>query len=281
MAQAEQKLTTIEVLERKARGPKLTMLTAYDFAVAGLLDRAGIDILLVGDSLGMVVLGQPDTLGVTLEMMVHHVRAVARGRRRALVVADMPFLSYQVSLEQAILNAGELVRAGAEAVKLEGGRRRAPVVEALCNAEIPVMGHIGLTPQSVLRLGGFKVQGREERAARALLDDARALEAAGAFALVLECVPEEVAGAISGSVAIPTIGIGAGAHCDGQVLVVNDLLGLHSSVKPPRFVRRYADLDKEIETAARRFADDVRQGSFPGASEAYHMNPGEASALKE
>ena len=252
-------VTVPEFLAAKAKGRRLTMLTAYDYTMARLLDAAGVDSLLVGDSLGMVVQGQPDSLAVTLDEMVYHTRLVARGVRRALVVADLPFMSYQVSPQQALESAGRLVKeGGAHAVKLEGGVRSAAAVAAITAADIPLVGHIGLTPQSVRRLGGFKVQ----RDADQLLEDARAIEAAGAFALVVECVPAEVGARITAAVKIPTIGIGAGPHCDGQVLVTPDLLGLFDDFRP-RFVKQYADLGLALTRAVEEYCREVRAGTFP------------------
>ncbi|MGH9536027.1 MAG: 3-methyl-2-oxobutanoate hydroxymethyltransferase [Terriglobales bacterium] len=254
--------------ERKHRGEKITCLTAYDFALARLFDEAGVDILLVGDSLGMVVGGLPDTLAVGMPEMLFAVRAVRRGTTRALIVADLPFGSYQASVAGGVRNAVRLLKAGAEAVKLEGARARLPLVRRLVAAEIPVMGHLGLTPQSVRRLGGFSVQGRAPEAAEALLDDALALEAAGAFALVLEGMPRELAARITARLAVPTIGIGAGPDCDGQVLVAHDLLGL--TPRPPKFVRRYADLAVTVRAAAAAYCRDVTAGAFPADRESYH-----------
>ena len=251
--------TVPDFLAARSRGPRITMLTAYDFTMARLLDSAGVDSLLVGDSLGMVVQGQSDCLGVTLDEMIYHTRLVMRGVRRALVVADLPFMTYQVSPQQALESAGRLIKeGGAHAVKLEGGVRSAAAVEAITRADIPLMGHIGLTPQSVRRLGGFKVQ----RDAEKLLDDARAIEAAGAFALVVECVPSEIAARVTEAVKIPTIGIGAGVRCDGQILVSHDVLGLFEDFRP-RFVKPYADLGQEIRHAVEAYCREVREGSFP------------------
>jgi 3-methyl-2-oxobutanoate hydroxymethyltransferase len=253
----------------KRKGEKIVSLTAYDFPTARLLDAAGVDILLVGDSLGMVVLGHESTLPVTLDDMVHHTKAVVRARTRALVVADMPFLTFQVSDEDAVRAAGRLVQeGGADAVKLEGGRERAPRVRAILSASIPVMGHLGLTPQSVLEFGGYVVQGRTAVAAERLVEDARALEEAGCFSIVLEGIPSPVAAAVTEAVSIPTIGIGAGPSVDGQVLVIHDLLGIHEELRP-KFVRRYADLATAIREAAARFAADVREGRFPSDEETY------------
>ena len=258
----------------------LVMVTAYDHPGARIADQAGVDLILVGDSVAMVVLGHPDTLQVTVDDMVHHTAAVARADPRALVVADLPWLSYHLGAHDAVRNAGRLVRAGARAVKLEGGRRRLPVVSALVDAEVPVMGHLGLTPQSVHAMGGYRVQAKEADAARALVDDALALAGAGCFAIVLESVPDVVARMVTEAVPVPTIGIGAGPWCDGQVLVLHDLLGLDDDT-PPRFVRRYARLQEEAVTAVSAFAADVRAGRFPSEDETYHLGedgtPGLAS----
>lgn len=257
------KLSLAEVQARKAGGPRLTALTAYDYPTARILDQAGIDIVLVGDSLGMVVLGYPDTVSVTMDEMLHHTAAAARGTERALVVADLPFLSYQVSAEDAVRNAGRLVKEGrADCVKLEGGRSQCDKVAAIVRAGMPVMGHLGLTPQTATQLGGFKVQGRTPEAAEALLADARALEAAGAFSVVLECVPSSLAAQVTQAISIPTIGIGAGPHCDGQVLVLHDLVGLFERFLP-KFVKRYADASQEIRRAVAAYRDDVNSGAFP------------------
>jgi 3-methyl-2-oxobutanoate hydroxymethyltransferase len=256
---SERPVTVPEFVAAKARGQKLAVLTAYDYTLARLLDDAGVDALLVGDSLGMVVQGNPNCLSVTVEEMIYHTRLVARGARRALVIADMPFMSYQAGLEDAVRNAGRLVKeAGAHAVKLEGGVRMADRVAVIVRADIPVMGHIGLTPQSIRRLGGFRVQRDAER----LLEDARAVEAAGAFSLVIECVPAEIAKQITAAVRIPTIGIGAGVECDGQVLVVHDLLGMYPDLKP-KFVKAYADLATDIRQAVKNYCAEVRERRFP------------------
>ena len=247
----------------KARGERIVMLTAYDATMARLLDRAGIDLLLVGDSLGQVILGLDTTIPVTLDAVIHHTRAVARGASRALVVADMPFLTYQVSAEEALRNVARLFQeGGAAAVKLEGGRPVADAVRRLTAAGLPVMGHVGLTPQHVHRLGGMRQQAREEEAAQELIRDALALEDAGAFAVVVEAVPDAVAEAVTSRLKIPTIGIGAGPHCDGQVLVSYDMLGLFDAFVPP-FVKQYARLGEAILGAAREYATDVRQGGYP------------------
>lgn len=266
------------IRSRKGEGRPLVMVTAYDTPSARIADRSGVDLILVGDSLAMVVLGYQDTLQVTVADMEHHTAAVARARPSALVVADMPWLSYHTGPADAVRNAAVLVRAGAGSVKLEGGRKRVGVIRALVEAEIPVMGHIGLTPQSVHALGGFRVQGRDLAGARTLVDDARALADAGCYAVVLEGVPDVVAQLITESVPVPTIGIGAGPHCDGQVLVFHDLLGLGEE-KVARFVRRYADLGSEAVAALGEWAEDVRSGRFPSDSETYHIDPHLADAL--
>ena len=266
-AKADARVTVPWVSGAPGRGERLVMVTAYDFAQGRQVDAAGADVVLVGDSLAMVVLGHADTLAVTMDEMLHHVRAVRRGVQRALLVADMPYGSFHLSPEQAVGNAMRFLKeAGAEAVKIEGDRPE--VVRALVAAEVPVMAHLGLTPQSVHRLGGFKVQGRGEEAARRLVVAARSLEAAGAFSLVLECVPAALAAEVSAALEIPTIGIGAGPGCDGQVLVYHDLLGLEERIAP-RFVRRYAQLGTLGREAVAAFAADVRAGSFPGPGESY------------
>jgi 3-methyl-2-oxobutanoate hydroxymethyltransferase len=257
-------------------------LTAYDCPSARLLDDAGVDVILVGDSVGMAVLGYDSTLPVTLEDMLHHVRAVRRGTRRALLVADMPYGSYHVSIEESIRNAVRLIKeGGAEAVKVEGGERRIELISRLVEAEIPVMGHVGLTPQSIHSMGGFHVQGKSEDASRQVERDAHATEAAGAFAVVLESIPRELAARVTAKLRIPTIGIGAGPDCDGQVLVFHDLLGLTAG-RVPKFVRRYADLSGEITRAVTAYCEDVRAGTFPADAESYHATgaPHEASATR-
>ena len=262
---------TVPAVRAMKQSQRIGMITAYDFPSAKLADAAGSDIILVGDSLGMVILGYPDTLSVTVDDMLHHTRAAARGAARALIVGDMPYLSYHVSVEESVRNAGRFIQAGAHAVKIEGGKpSRIRVIEAVLDAEIPVMGHIGLTPQSVNALGGFKVQGKGVDDARRLLDEAVALEQAGCFSLVLECVPSELASLITDRISIPTIGIGAGIHCDGQVLVYHDLLGLYDGHKP-KFVRRYAQIGNDIQTAIEHYLADVREGRFPDdETEAFH-----------
>jgi 3-methyl-2-oxobutanoate hydroxymethyltransferase len=269
---------SVRARKRDAAAAPLVMVTAYDAPSARIADEAGVDVILVGDSVAMVVLGYEDTLQVTVDDMVHHTAAVARTGPRALVVADLPWLSYHVGAEDSVRNAGRLIRAGAAAVKLEGGRKRLPVVSALLDAEIPVMGHLGLTPQSVNATGGYKVQGKDADAAAALVDDARALAAAGVFAVVLEGVPAPVARLVTEAVDVPTIGIGAGRWCDGQVLVFHDVVGLEDRVLP-RFVRRYASLKAEGVAAVSAFAADVRAGRFPAEAESYQLGEAAAAAL--
>ena len=275
------RLTVPAVRARKVRagGDRLVMVTAYDASDARLADRSGVDLLLVGDSLAMVVLGHPDTLSVTIDDMVHHTAAVARSGPDALVVADLPWLSYHLSAQDTITNAARLVRAGAQAVKLEGGTQRVPMIEALVTAEIPVVGHIGLTPQSVNAMGGFRVQGRSAEAALELVESAKALEHAGCFAIVLEGVPAGVAGLVTEAVGVPTIGIGAGPDCDGQVLVFHDILGLQDDLRP-KFVRRYAELGADAVDALSRYVADVRAGEFPSEDESYSLNADTAAALR-
>jgi len=273
-------ITTPSVRARKVRAGSdpLVMVTAYDAPGARMADEAGVDLILVGDSVAMVVLGYDDTLQVTVDDMAHHVAAVARPRPRPLIVGDLPWMSYHVSVEDTVRNAARLVKAGAQSVKLEGGRKRLPMVEAIVGAEIPVMGHIGLTPQSVHAMGGFKVQGKEASAALALVDDAKALEAAGCFSVVLEGVPDQVARMVTDAISIPTIGIGAGPHCDGQVLVFHDVLGLEDRIIP-KFVRRYASLKADGTAALAAFADDVRTRRFPSDEESYHLSGEVAETL--
>ena len=274
------KVTAPDIRAHKTRlgAEPLVMLTAYDAPGARMVDAAGADMILVGDSVAMVVLGYDDTLQVTVDDIAHHTAAVARTKPRALIVGDLPWMSDHVSVEATVRNAAILIRAGAECVKLEGGRKRLPMIEALLDAEIPVMGHIGLTPQSVHAMGGFRVQGRETSEALALIDDAKALAHAGCFAIVIEGVPDQVAELITDAIDIPTIGIGAGPRCDGQVLVFHDVLGIEDRVLP-KFVRRYADLRTEGVDALRRFGADVRSGAFPGDAESYHLNAEQTEAL--
>ena len=272
------RITAPEVLARKG-GPKLTMVTAYDAPTARIADEAGADMILVGDSVANVVLGYEDTLSVTIDDMVHHTAAVTRTDPAALVIGDMPWMSYHVSPEDSVRNAARLVGdGGAGAVKLEGGRKRLPMVERILDAEIPVMGHLGLTPQSVHAMGGYRVQGKQADAARELLDDATALSEAGVFGIVLEGVPDVLAQLVTKEVAAPTIGIGAGVNCDGQVLVLHDVLGLKVG-KDAKFVRRYGDLHNDAVASLRRFFDDITSGAFPGDDETYHMSQEAAAAL--
>ncbi len=275
--QRPEKVTAPSLRASKERNERLVCLTAYDYPTARIVDEAGTDIILVGDSVGNVVLGYGNTVPVSLEEILRHTRAVRRGVQRALLVSDMPYGSYHTGADDAVRNALRLIKeGGAEAVKLEGGRTRAPLVKRLVDEEIPVMGHIGLTPQSVNKLGGFRVQGKTAETARAILDDARILEEAGAFSIVLELVPREIAKLVTESISIPTIGIGAGPHCDIQVLVIHDLLGL-SFGKLPRFVRQYANLHATMTDAISRFAEDVRTGAYPSDAESYGL-PAEAAA---
>ncbi len=264
--------TVLDVQRLKDEGRRFAMLTAYDFLSARILDESGIPILLVGDSLGMVMLGHPTTLPVTMDDMLHHAKAVSRGSRQALLVGDMPFMSYQASLEQAITNAGRFIQeAGMHAVKLEGGGRVIEITGRLTEIGIPVMGHLGLTPQFVHQMGGFKVQGKTDKQAARIKADARALQEAGAFSIVLEGVPSKLAAEITQELRIPTIGIGAGPACDGQVLVFHDFVGLTTG-KAPKFVKRYANLADEIARAAAAYIEDVRAGKFPGPEHEYTTN---------
>ncbi len=269
---------SVRAVKVRSGSEPLVMVTAYDAPGARMADEAGVDMILVGDSLAMVVLGYDDTLQVTIDDMAHHTAAVARAKPRALIVGDLPWMSYHVSTEDTVRNAAALIRAGAQAVKLEGGRKRLAMIEALIDAEVPVMGHLGLTPQSVHAMGGFKVQGREQEAALRLVADAKALAHAGCFALVLEGVPDEVARMVTDAVDVPTIGIGAGPHCDGQVLVFHDVLGIEDRILP-KFVRRYAALKQDGVAALQTFAADVRSGRFPADDESYHLRDDVAQAL--
>jgi 3-methyl-2-oxobutanoate hydroxymethyltransferase len=260
---------SLRTRKRRNGAAPIVMVTAYDEPGARIVSNAGVDILLVGDSVANTVLGHQDTLHVDIDVMVHHLTAVANAHPRCLVVGDMPWMSYHLSTDDAVRNAAKLIRAGAQAVKLEGGRARLPVIEAIIRAEIPVMGHLGLTPQSVLAMGGFKVQARNITAADALLDAAKSLEAAGCFAFVIEGVPDVVGAAVTEAIGVPTIGIGAGPACDGQVMVFHDLLGLGAHT-PPKFVRQYADVGRISTEAIAAFAADVRAGTFPNDAESYH-----------
>lgn len=262
-------LTPKDIQLKKDTREKITMLTAYDYSMAAAIDRAGVDMVLVGDSLGMVVLGYDSTVPVTMEEMLHHCRAVSRAVKKALVVGDMPFMSYHISPEKAVENAGRFLKeAGCHAVKLEGGTIMAPVIRHIVNAGIPVMGHVGLTPQTATALGGYKVQGQDLDSAKQLVADAEAVEEAGAFAMVMECVPSALATEVAGRISIPVIGIGAGPGCDGQVLVTNDMLGMFDRFRP-RFVREYAQLAPLIESAISNFISDVKDASFPSDEESF------------
>lgn len=266
------KFTTQAFLDAKKNSRKITMLTAYDYTMAQILDESGIDAILVGDSLAMPIQGKDSTLEVTIEEMLYHCRCVAKGVRNALIVGDMPFMTYHINTDEAVRNAGRFIQEGrANAVKLEGGKHMADTVRAIVRAQIPVMGHIGLTPQSVNIFGGFKVQGKEESAARALVEDALAIEEAGAFAIVLEAVPEMLAKLISEKVSIPTIGIGAGKYCDGQILVIHDMLGLYSDFTP-KFVKQYAKLRGSMSEAVASYVSEVRDSQFPEIQHTYKMN---------
>jgi 3-methyl-2-oxobutanoate hydroxymethyltransferase len=265
----QDKITTTKLIEMKRKGEKIAVLTGYDYGMTRILNEAGVDAVLVGDSVGMVKLGFDSTLPVTLEDMIYHCKTVRRANSRALLIADMPFMTYEVKTDEAVANAGRLVKdAGAEAVKVEGGREIVPAIRAMVAAKIPVMGHIGLTPQAVNKFGGFKVQGRDDESADRLLDAAKALEEAGVFSMVLEGIPEKLAARITASVAIPTIGIGAGAGCDGQVLVSDDMLGLFSDFKP-KFVKRYANLRPVILEAVKQYCKEVKSGVFPSEEQTY------------
>ncbi len=276
------RVTVCYLQELKKQKKKISALTAYDYPIARLLDEAGVDIILVGDSLGMVVLGYETTLPVTMEEMIHHTKAVARARKRAMVIGDMPYLSFHLSLRDSIENAARFIKeGGADGVKLEGASpARLKLVEALVEAEIPVMGHVGLTPQSVRKIGGFRVQGKEAEQAEAIFRGALALEKAGAFSVVLESVPAELAAEITSALKIPTIGIGAGPHCDGQILVVNDMLGLTSDYLP-RFVKKYADLSGVISAAVQNYIAEVGRGSYPEEAHCYHLKKENAGLARK
>lgn len=273
------RVTVSQIQDMKQKGERIAMLTAYDYTTAQLLDQAGADALLVGDSLGMVVLGYESTLPVTIEDMLHHTQAVSRGAKRALVVGDMPFMTYHTSIPEAIRNAGRFLQeAGAQAVKLEGGVSMAETVRQIIERGIPVMGHIGLTPQSINQLGGFKVQGKTREAAARMMADAKALEEAGAFAIVLECVPAPLSKLITERVSVPTIGIGAGVHCDGQVQVISDLIGLFSDFVP-KHAKQYAKLGEEIRAAVAQYKAEVKSHAFPTAKESFAMDESILSGL--
>lgn len=268
------KMTVSSFQAAKANGSKISMLTAYDYTTAKLMDEAGIDSILVGDSLGMVMLGYDNTLQVTMEDMIHHSKAVVRGTKRALVIADMPFLSYHVSVEDSVRNAGRLIQeAGVTAVKMEGCHNVLPQIKAVIAAQIPVVGHLGLTPQSVNLMGGFKVQGRSEAQAKQLIEDALTLEATGVFAIVLECVPAPLAKLVSEKLSIPTIGIGAGPDCDGQVLVYQDMVAMYNDLKP-KFVKQYGQVGEAIQAAVSAYDKEVKEGQFPDESHTFKMEDG-------
>lgn len=274
------KITPVDIQAMKREGRKITMLTAYDYPMALLEDRAGIDIILVGDSLAMTVLGYENTLPVTMDEMIHHTKAVARGAKRALILGDMPFMSYNCSEREAILNAGRFMKeAGADAVKLEGGVSVKETVRAIVKAGIPVMGHIGLTPQTISMLGGFKVQGKDAKGAQKIIDDALQLEDAGAFSVLLEAVPAPIAKRVTERLSVPTIGIGAGVHCDGQVLVVHDMLGLFDRFTP-KFAKRYINLSEPILKAFEGYIDEVRSGAFPTDQHSFHIDEKELSKIE-
>ena len=266
------KKTVATFKEAKINNEKLSMVTAYDYSMAKLVDEGGIDGILVGDSLGMVTLGYENTLAVTIDDMIHHTKAVSRGANNALVVADMPFLSYHISIEESIKNAGRLIKEGnTHAVKLEGGRDVIDKIEGIVKAQIPVMGHIGLTPQSINMFGGFKVQGKTIEQIQNLIDDAKCLEEAGVFAIVLECIPEKISKIITESVSIPTIGIGAGKYCDGQILVINDMLGMYSDFTP-KFVKQYKNLKEDINEAINNYIKDIKTGAFPEEKHSFKID---------
>ncbi len=278
---SRKKVTILDLKNKKEKGEPITMLTAYDYPTGLLVDQAGIDIILVGDSLAMVVLGHENTVAVTMDEMLHHCKAVARGAKNPLLVGDMPFMSYQVDVKEAVRNAGRFLKEGGmDVIKLEGGRDMAPTVQAIVDAGIPVMGHIGLTPQTISKLGGYRVQGKDVATARALIDDAVALEEAGAFSLILEAIPGPVARLITQRVSIPTIGIGAGPDCDGQVLVIHDLIGLFDKFVP-KFVKQYANVFPTITGALEAYRDEVIGGAFPGPEHGYDMSEEALQALLE
>lgn len=273
------KNTVLTFRQAKDQGKKLSMLTAYDYSMAKIIDESDVDGILIGDSLGMVIKGEEDTLAVTVDEIIYHTKAVKKGAKNALIVSDMPFLSYHVSVEQAILNAGRLVKeGGANAVKLEGGANVLPQIKAIVDAQIPVMGHLGLTPQSINAFGGFKVQGKSEVAAKKLIEDAVNLEKAGVFSIVLEGIPEKVAELITKSVSVPTIGIGAGKYCDGQILVYQDMLGMFSDFIP-KFVKQYANIGQVMKEAIKSYVNEVHEGTFPEDKHTFKIDEGELKKL--
>ncbi len=266
------KNTVASIQNQKRNGDKISMLTAYDYSTAKLMDEAGVNCILVGDSLGMVMLGYENTLSVTMEDMIHHTAAVSRGSKYAFIVADMPFMSYHTSVYDAVVNAGRLIKEGnAHAVKLEGGKEVCPQIKAIVDAKIPLVSHLGMTPQSINSFGGFKVQGKDEAAAIKLIADAKAVEAAGATAVVLECVPAELSKIITDKLSIPTIGIGAGKYCDGQVLVYQDMLGIYSDIAP-KFVKKYANIGSEMKSAFRKYISEIKGSTFPGQEHSYKID---------
>jgi 3-methyl-2-oxobutanoate hydroxymethyltransferase len=271
MDQLKKKVNIVTLLKKKKNHEKIAAVTAYDYITARIASEAGMDIILVGDSLGMVVQGHPNTLKVTMEQMIYHTRMVARAKPESLVIGDMPFAAYHVNPEESVRNAIRFIREGnAEAVKLEGGRKRFATIQAILDAEIPVMGHLGLTPQSVYKLGGFRIQGKAEEQAREMIEDALQMEKMGVFALILEAIPAELGRRITEAIKIPTIGIGAGPHCDGQILVINDLLGLSGEYQP-KFARRYAKIGEDIRAALEKYIADVKEGDFPSEDESYSL----------
>lgn len=276
---SDKKITTLKLREMKQTGEKISVLTCYDYSMAKILDKSGAEVLLVGDSLGMVLLGYESTIPVTMEDMLIHTKAVSRGTKNALIVGDMPFMSYQISVNESVRNAGRFLQeAGANAVKLEGGREIAPTIQAINSAGIPVMGHLGLTPQSINKLGGYRVQGKDEAAARIILNNALALQDAGVFAIVLECIPAPLAKMVTERLEVPTIGIGAGVDCDGQVLVIHDLLGLYSDIAP-KFAKKYASLNESITDAVINYTSDVKKGKFPGREHSFGYEEGDIEKL--
>ncbi len=279
---ALQKMTAKKLVEKKQRGEKIVTITSYDYSFAKIVDESNIDLILVGDSLSMVMLGNPTTLSVTMDEMIHHTRAVSRGVTNALVVGDMPFLSYKVDLKDAVLNAGRFIReGGAEAVKLEGGTDMVPTIEAIVNADIQVMGHIGLTPQAVYKFGGFLVQGKTAEAAKQLVLDAKNLERAGVFSIVLESIPWQLAKIITENVSIPTIGIGAGPYCDGQILLIHDMLGIFGGIKKPKFLKVFGDAGTAIRKAIGDYRDEVVHGSYPDMEHSYAFPDDELKSVEQ
>lgn len=275
----DEKVTVLDILRKKRRKEKIVMITAYDYISAKLVDQAGVDAILVGDSLGMLILGYPSTLPVTMEEMIHHVKAVARAKPKALIIGDMPFLSYEAGKREAVVNAGRMVKAGAEAVKVEGGVEIADKIKAIVEAGIPVMGHVGLTPQRMLVIGGYKLRGKDVETAEKIIEDAKAVEEAGAFSVVLEYTTEEVAEEISKILKIPVIGIGSGSKCDGQVLVFHDVLGL--TPKLPPFAKAYASLSRVIVDSVKKYVEEVKSGVFPGKEHTRHMKAEEVEEFKK